>query len=165
MNCYHLLWIPSFSEWMVLKYIPPWLRSHLICGLLFIYFLFICSAKIYQEHIMCQHFTFRKWWEEIKKKKKEKEKEKKENTQCPLELTLSSVQVTFSFIFLTPFRPLTHLCVQTVWYHLIASPSPMCEASLPCTYKIHSIQNLLLSACTVSPDAAVSANGIIIDVS
>ena len=78
MNCYHLLWIPSFSEWMVLKYIPPWLRSHLICGLLFIYFLFICSAKIYREHIMCQHFTFRKWWEERKKKKgKGKRKERK----------------------------------------------------------------------------------------
>lgn len=163
MNGYHLLWIPSFSEWMVLKYIPLWLRSHLICALLFIYFLFIYSAKIYWEHIMCQHFTFRKWWEE--RNKKEKEKEKKENTQCSLELTLSTFHVPFSFVFLTPFRPLTHLCVQTVWYHLIASPSWMCEASLPCTYKLHFTQNLLLSACTVPPDAAVSANGSIIHVS
>ena len=48
-----------------------------------------------------------------KKKKKEKEKEKKEIPSAPWNLH-SFPSMSRSFVLLTPFRPLTHLCVQTV---------------------------------------------------
>ena len=125
MNCYHLLWIPSFSEWMVLKYIPPWLRSHLICGLLFIYFLFICSAKIYQEHIMCQHFTFRKWWEERKKKKRKRKKKRKKIPSAPWNLhslqSKSHSLLSFSLLF-----ALSPTSVSKLFGTILLRPHPKC---------------------------------------
>lgn len=102
--------------------------------------------------------ALRKWWWE------EGKKGKKENTQCSLELTLSSPRLICSFILLTPFLPLTHLCAQIIWYRFTASPPPVPEASLPSSYKLHCAQNLPRNACVSLSGAAVCANGIITDV-
>lgn len=121
MNWYHLLWIPSFSEWMALKYIPPQPRSHLICGLLFIYFLFICSVKIYWEHIMCQHFTFRKWWEERKKKGKGKRKKRKYPTLLGTYTVFLPCHVLLSFSLLFALSP---TCVSRLFSTVLLLPHP-----------------------------------------